>query len=112
MLVYENEECIRQIQPNFQELNKYDKWIIITSKSGQYDFVSRFFCSGDGILEDPVTGSACCTLGPYWAEKLGKKRLHAYQASQRGGELLVDVSENQVDITASAITVLEGTLKI
>ncbi|MBI2790641.1 MAG: PhzF family phenazine biosynthesis protein [Gammaproteobacteria bacterium] len=112
MLVYENEETIYQVQPDFQALNKYDKWIIITSKSKQYDFISRFFCSGDGILEDPVTGSAHCTLGPYWAEKLVKNQLRAYQASQRGGELLVDVNEKSIDITASAITVLDGMLKI
>lgn len=112
MLVYENENIIYQAQPNFQELNKYDKWIIITSKSSQYDFISRFFCSGDGILEDPVTGSAHCTLGPYWAARLAKKQLRAYQASQRGGELLVDVNEKFIDITASAITVLEGMLKL
>jgi PhzF family phenazine biosynthesis protein len=112
MLVYESEDTIRQAQPNFQELNKYNKWIIITSKSTQFDFISRFFCSGDGILEDPVTGSAHCTLGPYWSQILNKKTLRAYQASKRGGELIVEVRDNYVDILASAITVIEGTLKI
>ncbi len=112
MLIYADEETVRNVKPNFEALKKFDKWIIITSKSKKYDFISRFFCSDDGILEDPVTGSAHCTLGPYWSEKLKKKNLKAYQASKRGGELILEVNNNTVQITGEAITIIEGTMKL
>ncbi len=111
MLVYNNEATIRQAKPNFAALENYEKWIIITSQSKEYDFISRFICAGDGLLEDPVTGSAHCTLGPYWAKRLNKNKLHAYQASERGGELHIELDQNRVFITGQAVTVIEGTLK-
>lgn len=111
MLVYKNEETIRQAKPNFEALKQFDKWIAITSQAKDYDFISRFFCSDEGILEDPVTGSAHCTLGPYWSKKLGKSKLKAFQASKRGGELQIEVEERAVKITGQAVTVLSGHLK-
>ncbi len=111
MLVYDNEETIRQAQPNFAALAPYENWIIITSKAKDYDFISRFICAGDGILEDPVTGSAHCTLGPYWSKRLNKNKLQTYQASERGGELKVEINQDRVFITSHAVTVIEGTLK-
>lgn len=112
MLVYDDEETILKAKPNFDALSKYEKWIIITSKSKNYDFISRFICAGDGILEDPVTGSAHCTLGPYWAKRLNKNKLYAYQASERGGELIVEINQNRSFITGMAVTVIEADLKI
>ena len=85
--------------------------IIVTSHSaGQYDFVSRFFAPAAGIAEDPVTGSAHCCLGPYWAERLGKTELLAYQASARGGEVWVRVEGDRVLLGGKAVTVMRGEL--
>lgn len=76
--------------------------------SGRYACVSRFFVPAEGIDEDPVTGSAHAAIGPYWAQKLGKTELIAYQASPRGGELGLRVRGDTIDITGPAITVLRG----
>lgn len=112
MLVYDNEEIIRNANPDFGMLGKTGKYIIITSKSSEYDYILRFFCAKDGILEDPVTGSAQCMLAPYWAKELGKSTLSAYQLSQRGGHVNVRVADNRVFITGPAFTVLEGHLTL
>jgi len=86
--------------------------VILTgiSESPEYDFVSRFFAPGSGIDEDPVTGSAHCCLGPFWAEKLGKTDFIAYQASKRGGVVRVGVRGDRVILGGQAVTVLEGEL--
>jgi predicted PhzF superfamily epimerase YddE/YHI9 len=73
-----------------------------------YDFVSRFFAPGAGIVEDPVTGSAHCALGPFWAARLGKTDLHAYQASARGGAIRVAVRGARVELGGRAVTVSRG----
>ena len=87
--------------------------VMVTSEGqNQYDFISRFFCADDGIDEDPVTGSAHCTLAPYWADRLGKDDMLAYQASKRGGELNLKLDSDRVHITGSAITVLNGEMKV
>lgn len=74
------------------------------------DFVSRFFAPRAGVPEDPVTGSAHCVLGPYWAERLGRSRLQARQLSRRRGELVVTVRGSRVGIAGYATTVVEGRL--
>ena len=86
--------------------------VIVTAKgsTGGCDFVSRFFAPALGIDEDPVTGSAHCTLGPYWGNKLGKERMLAYQASARGGEMYVVPGGERVFLSGRAITVLRGEL--
>ncbi|MFQ3678935.1 MAG: PhzF family phenazine biosynthesis protein [Pseudanabaenaceae cyanobacterium] len=76
------------------------------------DFVSRFFAPAMGILEDPVTGSAHCSLGPYWGDRLGKTRLRARQCSARGGRLTVICRGDRVELQGSAVTVLTGRLHI
>jgi len=113
MLVYENEQIIRDINPDFNALMKHKDFIIVTAKStdSKYDFVSRFFCADDGITEDPVTGSAHCTSAPYWARKLGKNKLKAYQASRRGGELSLEISGDRVLITGEAVTIMDGKMR-
>ncbi|WAI02111.1 PhzF family phenazine biosynthesis protein [Methanogenium organophilum] len=92
--------------------------IILTGAAdgGRYDIISRFFAPKIGIPEDPVTGSAHCVLGPYWQRLTGRNRFNAFQASRRGGELVVEVTEGaegtgrQVILTGEAVTVMKGTL--
>lgn len=114
MAIYESQEDILQLKPNFILLEEID-CIIVTapSKKAGIDFVSRFFAPGKGINEDPVTGSAHTVLAPFWAEKLDKKQLHALQISERGGELWCEILEgNRVAISGRAVTYLEGIIHI
>ncbi len=112
MLVYADENTIYKIVPDYNELMGYKKCIIVTASSnGNYDFISRFFCSDERIAEDPVTGSAHCTSAPYWSRKLGKSHLKAYQASNREGILTLDVTHDRVHITGQAITVMDGKMR-
>lgn len=107
----ESENVLRRLKPDYAIMAKLPRrGIIVTCKShsAPYDFVSRFFAPHDGIEEDPVTGSAHCCLGPYWAERLGKKNMTAYQASRRGGELRVEVCGERVHLWGQAVTVMQG----
>ena len=88
MLIYDSEQDIKDLKPNIEELKLIDTvGIIVTARGKEVDFVSRYFAPSCGVLEDPVTGSAPCTLVPYWSKILGKKKLVAQQLSQRGGIL-------------------------
>ena len=75
-----------------------------------FDFVSRYFAPGAGVDEDPVTGAAHCALAPYWAKKLGKTEMLAYQASVRGGVVGLRVSGDRVVLRGQAVTVVSGRL--
>jgi predicted PhzF superfamily epimerase YddE/YHI9 len=86
--------------------------VIVTAPGENSDFVSRFFAPGAGIPEDPVTGSAHCTLIPYWSERLGKKELYALQLSERGGELFCADRGERVAIGGRAVTYMSGTIRI
>ncbi len=86
--------------------------VIVTAQGRDIDFVSRFFAPKVGVPEDPVTGSAHCSLIPYWSERLGKKQLHAFQLSKRGGELFCLDQGDRVSIGGKAATFLSGTIKI
>lgn len=111
--VYETEEEIHQIKPNFLKLSEIDtRGIIITAPSKNYDFVCRFFAPRYGILEDPVTGSAFTLLAPYWAEKLNKTIVHAKQISKRGGLVTCELKTNRILISGKASKFLEGTIEI
>ena len=113
LLEFESDETIRKMAPNFSLLSHVSsRGFIVTSPpdSGPYDFMSRFFAPAAGINEDPVTGSAHCCLGPYWAEKLGKNELTGYQASKRGGVVKVRVGDERVYLSGQAITVMRATL--
>ncbi len=105
-----SEAIVRELSPDFAALSKLTvRGVIVTSQaSGRYDFVSRYFAPGAGINEDPVTGSAHCCLGPFWAERLGKSKFLAYQASARGGEVRVEFSGDRVRLGGQAVTVLRG----
>ena len=86
--------------------------VIATAPSTEVDFVSRFFAPAAGVPEDPVCGSAHCTLTPYWAERLDKSQLHAYQISARKGELWCEYRSERVLISGKAVTFLTGQIKI
>jgi PhzF family phenazine biosynthesis protein len=112
---------VRTAAPDFAALRRIEtRGVILTSRAAtpdpstgpglSFDFVSRFFGPRAGIDEDPVTGSAHCTLGPYWREQLGKAELLAYQASARGGAIRVSVRAGRVGIAGQAVTVLRGEL--
>ncbi len=108
-LVYENEIQVRNIVPNFHFLNNIDTiGIIVTSRSSNADFVSRFFVPNSVIGEDAVTGSAHCSLIPYWASELNKKQLFAKQISEREGELWCEHKDDRVTMAGSAVLYLKG----
>jgi PhzF family phenazine biosynthesis protein len=112
-LVYENEQEVSAIQPNFSKLLEIDAHgFIVTAKGETSDFVSRFFAPEVGVFEDPVTGSSHCNLIPYWAEKLGKNELFGRQISQRGGELFCELNGDRVKIGGNAVLYLKGEIFI
>jgi PhzF family phenazine biosynthesis protein len=109
----ESEAALRALTPDFAALGRLPvRGIIVTARSdsASFDFVSRFFAPGAGIPEDPVTGSAHCGLGPYWGTRLGKKELIGYQASPRGGIVVVRLDGDRVHLGGHAVTVLRGEL--
>jgi PhzF family phenazine biosynthesis protein len=109
LLVFENEEQIKNLQPNFTVIANWKvRGVIVTAKGHEVDFVSRFFAPQSGVNEDPVTGSAHTTLIPYWAEKLGKLKLSAIQLSERKGYLTCHYAGNRVHISGNARTYLIG----
>ena len=111
--VFDRGTNIKDIQPNFDEIKNLDgQGLIISSTDDEFDFVSRYFCPKYGINEDPVTGSAHTTLIPYWAEKLGKDKLHAKQVSQRGGELFCENLDNRVLIGGEAKIYMRGEIEL
>lgn len=113
LAVYEGEEDIRAITPDMELLKEVDHLgAIVTAKGKDSDFVSRYFAPKIGIPEDAATGSTHCTLAPYWAKKLGKRKLHAIQLSQRRGELRCEYLDDRVRITARAVRYAEGFLYI
>jgi predicted PhzF superfamily epimerase YddE/YHI9 len=112
-LVVESAEAVRALRPDFRRLAEVaTRGIIVTAQSDdpRFDFLSRFFCPAVGIDEDPVTGSAHCALTPFWAERLGKTRMTAYQASKRGGTVHVELHGDRVLLGGHAVTVLRGQL--
>jgi PhzF family phenazine biosynthesis protein len=112
LAVFTNEAEVRALKPDFAVLKTLDcLGIIATAPGTDCDFVSRFFAPSAGVDEDPVTGSAHCTLIPYWAERSGKTKLSARQVSQRGGELSCDLRGNQVLISGKAIVYLRGSIE-
>jgi PhzF family phenazine biosynthesis protein len=113
LAVFETEEEVRTLVPDYERLARVDRFAIIATAPGtRVDFVSRFFAPRQGIPEDPVTGSAHCTLVPFWSKRLGKKKLHALQVSPRGGELFCEDRGDRVAISGRAVRYLEGTIEI
>jgi predicted PhzF superfamily epimerase YddE/YHI9 len=113
MAVFNSEEIIRNLQPDMELLRKLDKpGLIVTARGNESDFVSRFFAPREGIPEDPVTGSAHCTLIPYWANKLARSRMTALQVSKRGGQLVCQDLGKRVKIGGHAVTYSKGYIDI
>jgi PhzF family phenazine biosynthesis protein len=113
LVVYASEDDVRTLQPNFDVLRLMDHFgIIATARGREVDFVSRFFAPAAGIPEDPVTGSAHCTLTPYWAQRLGKKSMRARQISARGGELWVEEAADRILIAGQVAPYLRGTITV
>ncbi|EKQ56976.1 MULTISPECIES: PhzF family phenazine biosynthesis protein [unclassified Clostridium] len=113
MVVYDNEKDIRDLKPDLEELKLIDAFgIIVTAKGESSDFVSRYFAPSCGIPEDPVTGSAHCTLVPYWSKVLGKNKMIAHQLSTRGGVLNCENAGDKVKISGKARLFFKGDIYI
>lgn len=113
LAVFESEDAIRNLAPDFRRLQLLDlRGVIVTAAGSTSDFVSRFFAPNVGIDEDPATGSAHCTLAPYWANRLGRPVLTARQLSKRTGQLRCRVEGGRVFISGRTVPYLEGTITI
>lgn len=113
MAVFSHEDEVAALEPDFQTLSTLDTvGIIATARGKEVDFISRFFAPRAGVNEDPVTGSAHCTLIPYWANVLGKNKLSARQISKRGGDLTCKLVGDRVIIMGGAVTYLTGHIDI
>lgn len=115
LFIYDNEDDVKSIQINteqFNQINLDPGGLCVSSVGASVDFVSRYFTPQSTILEDPVTGSAHCSLVPYWAERTGKKILTANQVSQRTGELYCKDLGNLVEVAGYAVTYKTGDIQI
>ncbi|MDT0690274.1 PhzF family phenazine biosynthesis protein [Salegentibacter sp. F188] len=113
VLVYPSEEDIRNIEIDRLKFDKLELGlggVIFTAPGKKCDFVSRFFTPGASVFEDPVTGSAHCSLIPYWSEKLNKIEMNANQISKRGGKLFCKNNGDRVAISGNARTYSIGKL--
>ncbi len=109
MVVLESSHQVQELNPNLDLLKEFDaRGVLVTAKGDDCDFVSRCFFPRLGVPEDPVTGSAHCTLAPYWAERLGKQQLHCRQVSKRAGELWCEVLGDRVLISGDCALYLTG----
>jgi PhzF family phenazine biosynthesis protein len=114
-VVYEKETDVTDVLQNSERLKKlapFDVVVTSTSTSTEYDFISRYFWPANGGDEDPVTGSIHCGLAPYWADKLNKLDLVAFQASKRGGILKCTVKDDKVYISGQAVQYLKGHIAV
>jgi PhzF family phenazine biosynthesis protein len=114
MAVLENAHIVRQLSPEMAAIARMDRpGVIVTAPGdGIYDFVSRYFAPAKGIPEDPVTGAAHCMLAPYWAKRLGKTKLRAFQASRRGGEIVCNLANDRIELEGTCVFYLEGEVEI
>ncbi len=105
---------VRALAPDVAALARLDRTGVIVTAAGNggYDCVSRYFAPRKGVPEDPVTGGAHCALTPYWAARLGKPVLRAYQASPRGGELVCRLAGDRVELAGGCVPYLEGQIEI
>ena len=114
LAVYERQEQIASLRPGMNALASLPGAVIATAPAAQEDadFVSRVFAPAEGIPEDPVTGSAHCTLVPYWRERLGGDRFRALQISSRGGRLLCRDRGERIEISGKAVLYMRGTIEL
>jgi predicted PhzF superfamily epimerase YddE/YHI9 len=113
LLVYETQAEVAALSPDYARIAETDHFAVIATAPGDdCDFVSRFFAPRQGINEDPVTGSAHCTLTPYWAARLGKTKLTARQISARGGQLWCELHADRVRIGGDGVLYLRGEIEV
>ncbi|HEX9766583.1 MAG TPA: PhzF family phenazine biosynthesis protein, partial [Nitriliruptorales bacterium] len=114
LAVFAQADDVRALAPNMAAVATLAGGIIVTAPGDEegVDIVSRYFTPQHGIPEDPVTGSAHCTLGPFWCERLGRDVLRAAQVSARGGMLVVRPDGDRVLLTGDAVTVVTGALHL
>ena len=107
-----SEDVVRSLAPDIGMLAREPVrgFIVTAAGSGEFDFVSRYFAPAAGIAEDPVTGSAHCALAPFWAPRIGRDAMLAYQASARGGVVRVTLAGDRVLLGGQAVTTLRGEL--
>jgi PhzF family phenazine biosynthesis protein len=112
--LFENAGVVRELTPNLAAVARLERSGVIVTAPGEepYDFVSRYFAPAKGIPEDPVTGGAHCMLMPYWSDKLKKNECRAFQASQRGGEIICRLNGDRVELEGSCMFYLEGVVNI
>lgn len=112
--VFRSQKEVAALAPDMHRLARVDRFAVIVTAPGDSDcdFVSRFFAPAQGIAEDPVTGSAHCTLIPYWSKRFGKSKFFARQLSARGGELWCDNLGERVRIAGHAVGYLEATITV
>lgn len=113
MAVFENKRDVHELKPDMQALAKLDALgFIVTAPGAKHDFVCRFFAPRAGIPEDPVTGSAHCTLAPYWVTRLNRSQVSSHQVSRRGGVLSCRVEGDRVKIAGKCVDYLQGTIAV
>lgn len=114
LVLLESARAVRELAPDIAAIARLDcHGVIVTAPGdGTYDFVSRYFAPAKGIPEDPVTGGAHCTLTPFWARRLGKTELRAFQASRRGGEIACRLAGDRVELEGTCVFYLEGEAEI
>ncbi|MEQ7051643.1 PhzF family phenazine biosynthesis protein [Paenibacillaceae sp. P-4] len=116
MAIVDSEQTVRSLEPNWEQLKACDQeaiGVLVTARAGEsahdrIDFVSRCFFPALGVNEDPVTGSAHCTIGPYWGAKLGRLSLTGRQCSARGGVVKLELHQERVYLTGTAVTIMDG----
>jgi predicted PhzF superfamily epimerase YddE/YHI9 len=113
LAVFETETLLRCIRPNLARIRDcHPHGVIITAPGDHVDFVSRFFAPSFGVDEDPATGSAHCTLTPYWAARLGKSQLMGHQASERGGDFYCEDNGDRVVISGDCVLYMEAQIEV
>jgi PhzF family phenazine biosynthesis protein len=114
LALLESARVVRELAPDLAAIARLDRQGVIVTAPGDesYDFVSRYFAPAKGIPEDPVTGGAHCALAPYWAGRLGKTELRAFQASRRGGEVVCRLAGDRVELEGTCVFYLEGRAEI
>jgi len=110
LVVVRDEAAVRAAQPDGRAVKALGPYVLIVAARGDgTDIVSRVFTDYFDIPEDPVTGSAHAVMVPYWAEKLGRPTMTAYQASARGGHIGCTLGGDRVILRGTCVTVIEGT---
>jgi PhzF family phenazine biosynthesis protein len=114
LALLESAPAVRELAPDLADIARLEcQGVVVTAPGdGDYDFVSRYFAPAKGIPEDSVTGGAHCALTPYWAWRLGKTELRAFQASRRGGEIVCRLAGDRVELEGACVFYLEGQAEI